>query len=393
MLTLNALISSHINDIVELGLFPASIAEAKQLSIFCANKHLLVTFQKFGRLAFLIVGFMPGQAVANFVDPLSAPALLVQNPTQAQLIGIARNGDSEVAVGLRGVAIYKLPGTVKWMQGNVPVQSDLTAAFLATPREGWACGHDGVILHTADGGKIWTRQLDGNTARSMFETYYEQQHPAPNSQAAAALAQIQLNFDNGPNLPWLGVWFSDDKTGYVVGSFGDIAMTTDGGKTWTPWLDHIDNPNFYDLNAISGIAGQLYIVGEQGMVYRLDQAKQTFVALPTGYQGSLFGITGTEKVLLAFGMRGTIFRSEDQGKTWAQVTTPITGAIMDGTVLRDGRIVLVTADGGIFFSADGGRSFQAAAAIPGAPLAGVVETGAATLTVVGPGGIFDVPNK
>lgn len=358
-----------------------------------SNKHLYATFRKFCLATCVVLQFVPGRVYANFVDPLSAPALPVQNPAQAQLISIATKDGAEVAVGLRGVAIYKLQGTTKWQQGAVPVQSDLTAISLATAREGWACGHDGVILHTADGGRIWTRQLDGNTARSMFEAYYEQQHPVPNSVAAAALAQIQLNFDNGPSLPWLGVWFKDEKTGYVVGSFGDIAKTNDGGKTWTPWLDHIDNPNFYDLNAISDVAGKLYIVGEQGMVYRLDQTQQTFVALPTGYQGSLFGITGTEKFLLAFGMRGTVFRSEDQGKTWSQVTTPITGAIMDGKILNDGRIVLVTADGGIFFSADQGKTFQPATAVPGAPLAGVVEADAATLNVVGPGGIFDVSDK
>ena len=180
-----------------------------------------------------------------------------------------------------------------------------------------------------------------------FEAYYNSLIASGNGALSVPLQQVHVNYDNGPTLPWLGIWFSDAQTGYIVGSFGDIAHTEDGGKTWQPWLDHIDNPNFYDLNAVAEVGGQIYIAGEQGIVYRLDAAHEKFVALSTGYGGSLFGLTGTVKTLIAFGMEGMIYHSEDRGQTWERSNNTSTAGIMDGVVLADGRIALVSENGGI----------------------------------------------
>ena len=343
--------------------------------------------------AFLMVVRLPCAAAAPFIDPLNAPALDIQHPDQAALIGIASQGHTTIAVGLRGIVISRAVNAGPWQQGKVPVESDLVAAVLVSANEAWACGHDGVVLHSTDAGKSWTVQLDGISAKTEFEAYYNNLIAGGNAALSVPLQQVQLNYDSGPTLPWLGIWFSDAQTGYIVGSFGNIAHTQDGGKTWKPWLDHIDNSNFYDLNAIAAVGGQIYIVGEQGMVYRLDATQQKFVALPTGYGGSLFGLTGTAKTLVVFGMQGTIYHSEDQGKTWVQSNDTSTSGIMDGVVLADGRIVLVTENGGMLISDDEGKNFHAASGEPGFPLAGIVETTAGQITVAGLGGVSDVSEK
>lgn len=331
--------------------------------------------------------FMPRAGYASFVDPLDAPAIPSLTPTEDPMIALARTGDHLVAVGLRGEVLVSNKTFNSWHQASTPVQSDLLAAAFPDDNDGWICGHDGVVLHSTDGGLSWTKQLDGISAKAAFEAYYDQRIAAGDQSLSADLQQIQLNYKNGPTLPWLGISFESTKTGYVVGAFGNIAVTKDGGKTWQPWLDHIDNPNFLDLNDITAVNGNIYIVGEQGMVYRLDPAKQKFIALPTGYAGSFFGLTGTAKTLIAFGMRGTVFRSTDQGKSWVQSVDSSTSSIMSGSVLTDGRFALVDIDGEILISDDDGETFAPSANRLDVPLSDISDTGRGNVVLTSLDGI------
>lgn len=312
---------------------------------------------------------MAAHASQIFADPIDTPSIQDQSPSQQPLIGITKAETHIVAVGSRGVIITgSLLGT-NWKQANVPVQSDLTDVFFLNDKIGWAVGHDGVILKTVDGGHKWIKLADGITLRGEFEAYYNNKiklsstQPDSNTSSQSAglatdLTEIKENFDPGPILPWLGAWFVNAKTGYVVGPFGDIARTNDGGKSWIPWLDHIDNPNFYDLNAIQSISGNLFIVGEQGGVYLYDPKRDKFINRSTSYTGPLFGLCGNAQTILVFGLRGHIYRSTDLGKSWVESANPSSSTIMSGTELPNGDFVLVTVDGTILLSADGGVSFK-----------------------------------
>jgi photosystem II stability/assembly factor-like uncharacterized protein len=319
---------------------------------------------------------IPAAAYANFSDPISTPADSSLLPTSAPLIAVTQAGSHFVAVGPRGLIVYSADGVATdWTQAIVPVQTDLLSVQFTDANNGWACGHNGVVLHTVDGGKTWAKQLDGVSAKPAFETYYQRQIAGGNKVLAADLQQIQLNFDPGPTLPWLSVWFQTNLVGYAVGSFGDIAMTADGGKTWQPWLEHIDNPTFLDLDAIRNVGGNLYIVGEQGSVYEYDATAQKFVAKPTGYAGMFVGITGSATSIIVFGLAGTIYRSVDEGKSWRQSADPSDATIMDGTVLADGRVVLVNIDGGVLISNDDGKNFRLSPKAEDAPLSGIFAAG------------------
>ncbi|MGI4745426.1 MAG: WD40/YVTN/BNR-like repeat-containing protein, partial [Janthinobacterium lividum] len=322
----------------------------------------------FGVLAGLAGSALPGPGWAAFHDPIDTAAPQIISASAQPMLAVATAGGHRVAVGSRGVALAWDPDARRWMQSMVPVQSDLVAISLLPSGEGWACGHGGVVLHSSDGGRHWTRQLDGPGAQRQFAAYL-QAHPVPAGQADdPARDQIQLNFKPGSSpLPWLGIWFGNAGTGYIVGSFGDIASSSDGGATWQPWLDHVENPNFLDLNAIANIGGQLYIVGEQGMVYIRDATTGRFAQHATGYNGSLFGLTGTLKTLLVFGLRGTVLRSTDAGLTWTRSDNPLPTTILTGVAMPDGRFVLGTVDGQILTSRDDGRSFRAEQ--PAVPLA------------------------
>jgi photosystem II stability/assembly factor-like uncharacterized protein len=66
--------------------------------------------------------------------------------------------------------------------------------------------------------------------------------------------------------------------------------------------------------------------------------------VPSPYKGSLFGaVVADDGAIVAFGMRGRIYRSSDAGKSWKQVDNTSQATLMGGTRLPDGGIVLAGA--------------------------------------------------
>lgn len=281
-----------------------------------------------------------------FVDPLDAPALSYPRIAGCPVMAAAHAGTRLVAVGMRGlIAVSEDEGST-WKQVGAPVRSDLLALTFPTAMDGWAVGHDGVVLHTADGGRTWARQLDGRMAAATLAAYYKRKIAAGDTALQPFLDQLTLNYKAGPSLPLLSVWFRDASHGIAVGPFGMAIATSDGGKTWEPILERFDNPQFLHLNGVFGQGDEVYVAAEQGTVFRLDPASGRFLSVKTGYGGSFFGVTGDQHMLLAFGLRGTVYRSTDEGATWERTPSPLHGAVTGATPLASREaFVLVTAAG------------------------------------------------
>lgn len=298
-----------------------------------------------------------------FQDPLDTPAIQefgARGITQQSFMAITQAGKRLIAVGLRGLVVFSDDSGRSWQQARVPVQTDLVAVQFVTSRQGWASGHDAVILHTEDSGATWTKQFDNRLAAVVLPAYYQRKIAAGDTSMDPFLKQIELNTQGDTSLPFLGIHFTDLEHGIAVGSFGMIVATSDGGRHWLPWLDRINDKEFLNLNVIRKIGKDLVIAGEQGGVYRYDDKTGSFVAVPAPYKGSFFDIVGTDSFMLAVGLRGTIYRSEDRGKTWQHIDTPVKDTVTAATLLggSDG-IVLVTAGGALAISNDRGVRFRA----------------------------------
>lgn len=197
-----------------------------------------------------------------FVDPLDTPSASMPSPQTQPLLSITRAGQRLVGVGMRGLILLSDDDGKHWQQRPSPVATDLIAAAFPTPLQGWVVGHNNVVLHTADGGLSWTKQLDGRRAAIVLEADYLERIRAGDTSLQPFLDQLVLNDKAGPSLPLLSVWFKDALHGTAVGAFGMVIRTDDGGKTWHPWLEHVDNPQFLHLNAIVEIDGEIYIAAE-----------------------------------------------------------------------------------------------------------------------------------
>lgn len=285
-------------------------------------------------------------AQPSFQDPLDTPATMQQKPSQQPLMSITTQGNRILAFGMRGLIIVSDDQGHSWRQTAVPVQSDLLAAHFTTPSHGWVVGHNGVVLHTTDGGLSWVKQLDGLKASDTLPRYYAARIKAGETHLEPYAQQIAINFRPDAALPLLDIWFDDAQQGYAVGAFGTLLQTFDGGQSWQPALHKIDNPDMLHLNAIARVDGHLFIAAERGRVFRFEESTSSFVPMDTGYAGGLFGVEGGEHTLLVYGLGGKAFTSQDKGESWRELdnasSASLTGSAFDPV---EKRFLLVNSKG------------------------------------------------
>jgi len=215
-------------------------------------------------------------AVDRFVDLFAASAK-AYDKEPATLNGLyVFDRQHAFAVGARGVVITTKNGGEKWTAIPTPTKDHLYAITFAAdhPERGWAVGTYGCIIATTDGGETWQEGRIEASVEGVSED--------------ATLAM------NDPTL--YDVHFVDEKTGWMVGEFGKIYHSTDGGANWTEQ--------------------QNSLLGQAGITDALN--------LPTWF-GVRF-VSATEGVVV--GLEGKIAKTTDAGKTWtftglelAQVST------------------------------------------------------------------------
>lgn len=297
-----------------------------------------------GLLLLLLV--LTGAAVAASVgDAPDRPAMMTRQAEHAVLIGAALAGDRIVAVGERGIIMVSDDGGKTWKQATVPVSVTLNAVRFADATNGIAVGHGGMVLTTSDGGTTWTRRVDGKRmAQLALEVAQANGNPT-------ALAEAQRLVADGPDKPLFDALVFDARRALVVGAYGLAYATDDGGLTWKPWMDRLDNPKTLHLYAVRARGESILIAGEQGLVFRSDDRGKTFKRIETPYKGSYFTaeLLSSNEIILA-GLRGNVWRSINGGAHWSRISLPAPVSITGSAVRADGSFLLINQTGAIFRS-------------------------------------------
>jgi photosystem II stability/assembly factor-like uncharacterized protein len=347
-------------------------------------KHALTLVLAAGAIA----GLAWAAPATGWRDVLETPAVKSPLAPRALVNGLARAGTRLVAVGQRGHVLLSDDQGKTWRQADVPVSSDLVTVTFPTAAEGWAAGHDGVLLRSTDAGATWTRVLDGRQAgAAMLEHYKREAASLEAAKADVLLKEAERFAAQGAENPFLDIGFEDEKTGYLVGAFGLMFQTADGGATWQPWLQPEANPQGLHLYAVRAVAGEVYVVGEQGLMLKLDRAAARLRPLELPYKGTLFGVIGNQRALVVHGLRGTVLRSTDQGRSWQTVPTGLQVGLTASTVDANGRFVIVSQAGHVLVSSDDGATFKLAKVQSPLPAAAVLATGSDSVVVGGPRGL------
>jgi photosystem II stability/assembly factor-like uncharacterized protein len=256
------------------------------------------------------------------------PAEITTAATKAMMLSSVRAGKRIIAVGDHGIVLLSDTDGADFRQAkSVPVRSTLTAVHFTDEKTGWAVGHWGTVLRTDDGGESWKIQ----------------------------------RADTSVDQPLFSVYFRDKDNGWAVGLWSLMISTRDGGRTWVPVrLPPPPGGKKADRNLLKILAnrmGALFIAAEQGMVLRsYDGENWTYIH--TGYKGTFWtGIVLNNGTILVGGLRGTIYRSTDDGRSWRESKTDSNSSITDFAE-AGGKVLAVGLDGVTLESADGGASFR-----------------------------------
>jgi len=332
------------------------------LLVFAGLMSVSVFAQEHDQSSGQVITQKAGGKSLAVVDPLDRPAVQSHAAAHSVLLDVTKAGNRVVAVGERGIIVFSDDGGRSWRQGSVPTSVSLTAVRFVSAKSGWAVGHGGVVLHTEDGGESWTRQLDGIALAKLAVERAQNLADSPGAKKDVAqrlLADAQRLVTDGPDKPFLSLYFENETTGYVVGAYGMIFRTEDAGKNWKPWMDRVENSHGMHIYAIAAVGKTIYMAGEQGLFLRSTDDGMKFTQVETPYKGTYFDLVAlpSGEVVLG-GMRGNAYLSTDQGKSFKKIDVPIPVSFSAATVLGDGSMIFANQAGQLLVSNDKGRTIH-----------------------------------
>lgn len=253
------------------------------------------------------------------------------------------------------------------------VRQNLFSTCFSTERDGWMVGELGRIFHTADGGQTWERQ-DAGTKRPLLTVACIDARTAwvagkegivyGTTDAGVTWKPV----GTGSSRHVFSLQFSGRSRGHGVGDFGTMIHTEDGGQHWTVQqvppeiqlpesaLDTGVDPGDVNLYAVSyADADHVWVVGEFGTIMVSDDGGRTFTQQHGPVESTLFGVSFADAQRgWAVGIDSTILRTEDGGTTWNAQPSPIAQRSFYDVAVRGQHGWVVGMSGTVLRSSDAG---------------------------------------
>lgn len=278
-------------------------------------------------------------------------------------------------VGYYGAILHSADRGLTWQIQHSPTASALFSVRFVNRDKGWIAGSYGTILHTTDGGKSWRPQPAGTTEHLFGLAMLDESY----GWIVGSRGTILRTEDGGQS--WIrslvpldytfsGIAFVDRSRGWFVGEFGVIFQTLDGGKTWLKQKSPIEvafssgeSRNLFALQ-LNGLDSG-YAFGLDGLVLKIhagngwEVVRQRSAENKLAEANHLFAATMSHDQIWAVGERGSLLRSDPDGKHWRQAHGEIPRASLNGIAFgKDGFGLVVGNRGVILRTEDGGMNWQ-----------------------------------
>jgi len=218
------------------------------------------------------------------------------------------------------------------------IQINLEEAFndiTFIDNDGWLIGENGIILHTKDAGLHWESQKSQSKNNLMRVLFVNRNKGFIIGDGE----KILWTMDGGTlwkhyNLDWRSImprtlvernmvypvlndiFFLGEDHGWIVGDFGLVLYTSDGGKQWELLRAGLCAPLFsvFFKDPLEGWA-----VGQNGLLIHTSDGGKTWSEVSIPVKLSLFKIRMAEGNGVIVGDFATVLLSNDNGKTWGRV--------------------------------------------------------------------------
>ncbi len=259
------------------------------------------------------------------------------------------------------------------------VRQSLFGACFPTARDGWMVGELGRIFHTSDAGTTWQRQ-DAATKRPFLAIACPDARTAWIAGKEGIVYGTTDGGDTwtqattGSNRHVFGLGFPNRSRGHGVGDYGTMIHTEDAGAHWTvsrvppevqlpeSALDTGVDPGDVNLYAVTyADADHVWVVGEFGTVMASADGGQTFMQQHAPVESTLFGAHFSDPQHgWAVGIDAVILRTEDGGTTWTLQPSPIPRQSFYDVFVDGDRGWIVGNAGTVLKSADAGATWTLA---------------------------------
>lgn len=225
------------------------------------------------------------------------------------------------ACGSDGIIIKTTNGGDNWESLSTGISEDLNSINFISENTGWIAGNNGRILQTTTGGLNWNYQISGVT-NNLKSVYFINQDVGWTVGTGGVILKTT---DSGINWttqqsnvanPLLAVYFYSSDLGWIVGNSGTYLKTTNGGTTWIQKTSGTTG-NLYSVLFINDSTG--FLVGENGTILRCDDSGEIWTSVLSGGGNWNSVAFANEEIGYVVGTYGRIYKSTDSGYNWFRI--------------------------------------------------------------------------
>lgn len=255
-------------------------------------------------------------------------------------------------VGDSGTIIHTTTGGQSWETQLSGVSSDIFHIFMLNNRLGWAVspvfdapGFETLLLATTNGGKEWTRQripdelFYGLTFIDSLHGWMVGEFGAIVGTSDGGVNWFEATVDTNIHPQWelSVVEFYSPQYGYALGGRFDITgmtwRTTNGGQSWHPMTagaEPLYGIHFFDSLNVLCVGGDFDF--GSGMINTKDAGSSwDYTYLGIWGQASSLAFRTHSEAWSPLGFARTYMYSADSGRTWAEFPVPGNEAMYDVT--------------------------------------------------------------
>ena len=220
-----------------------------------------------------------------------------------------------------------------------PKVYSLEDVSFASSDVGWAVGSGATIIKTTDGGKHWVRQ--GDPYRVESDSYRCVAAVSAKSCWIVGIGQVLHTTDGGKTWKqgtrlrvtpffmnaWTSVTTAGRSTVWIASSCGDIAKSTNSGRSWTRVRRAVSDGDAFGALVCNGTKHAWVSADPAGYPDCVFSTADGTTWTPSSYYSWEYGLvrlagvaTSSTSRVWAVGSLGAVFLSNDGGRTWVPAT-------------------------------------------------------------------------
>ncbi|MCH8241311.1 MAG: hypothetical protein IH897_01720 [Planctomycetes bacterium] len=291
-----------------------------------------------------------------------------ESGTNEDLYGLAFGGpDVGAAVGSGGIILVTQDGGQSWARRGSDVNLTLRAITFLNPREAVVVGESGVILKTDDAGMNWKQQTvaanlyfiasrgDNLIAVGGEVGYFRNRRVVFGSADRGNNWKMEVD-ESGPVL--YGVSIGADMTAIACGESGTLLQRAGRNSAWTK----AKSPTKHLLTAVVDTEDEFVAVGSFGIVATSTEGGKSWTANFAKKRKQLTSISFYDAGHgVAVGQEGLILYTADGGGVWHRSKSGFKAGLSGVAMLSLAEAVAVGSDGLVLQTTNGGESWKAVA--------------------------------